>query len=42
VASPQEKTIEILVHRAQQRGFLTVAEIQQELLEAEAVAESFV
>jgi RNA polymerase primary sigma factor len=41
VASPQAKTIEILVHRAQQRGFLTVAEIQQELLEAEAVAESF-
>ena len=41
MASPQAKTIEILVHRAQQRGFLTVAEIQQELLEAEAVAESF-
>ncbi len=39
--SPQAKTIEILVARAQQRGFLTVAEIQQELLEAEAVAESF-
>jgi RNA polymerase primary sigma factor len=38
---PQAKTIEILVQRAQQRGFLTVAEIQQELLEAEAVAESF-
>ncbi len=38
---PQAKTIEILVQRAQQRGFLTVAEIQQELLEAEAVADSF-
>jgi len=41
VSSPEAKTVEILVQRAQQRGFLTVAEIQQELLEAEAVAESF-
>ena len=39
--SPQAKTVEILVQRAQQRGFLTVAEIQQELLEAEAFADSF-
>ena len=39
--SPQHKTIDILVRRAQQRGFLTVAEIQQELLEAEAPADSF-
>ena len=39
--SPQHKTIEILVRRAQQRGFLTVAEIQQELLEMEAPADSF-
>ena len=39
--SPQAKTVEILVARAQQRGFLTVAEIQQELLEAEAFADSF-
>ena len=39
--SPQAKTVEILVSRAQQRGFLTVAEIQQELLEAEAFADSF-
>jgi RNA polymerase primary sigma factor len=35
------KVIEILVQRAQQRGFLTVAEIQQELLEADAIADSF-
>ena len=41
MSSPEAKTVEILVQRAQQRGFLTVAEIQQELLEAEAVAESF-
>jgi RNA polymerase primary sigma factor len=39
--SRQAKTIEILVQRARQRGFLTVAEIQQELLEAEAPADSF-
>ena len=39
--SPQAKAIEILVQRAQQRGFLTVAEIQQELLEADAIADSF-
>jgi len=39
--SPEHKTIDILVRRAQQRGFLTVAEIQQELLEAEAPADSF-
>ena len=39
--SSHQKTIDILVRRAQQRGFLTVAEIQQELLEAEAPADSF-
>jgi RNA polymerase primary sigma factor len=39
--SPNQKTIQVLVRRAQQRGFLTVAEIQQELLEAEAPADSF-
>ncbi len=39
--SKQAKTVEVLVSRAQQRGFLTVAEIQQELLEAEALADSF-
>ncbi|MGZ5383230.1 MAG: RNA polymerase sigma factor RpoD [Acidimicrobiia bacterium] len=38
---PHAKVIEILVQRAQQRGFLTVAEIQQELLEADAIADSF-
>ena len=41
MSSPQQKTIEILVRRAQQRGFLTVAEIQQELLDLEAQADSF-
>ena len=39
--SPQAKVVEILILRAQQRGFLTVAEIQQELLEADAIADSF-
>ncbi len=39
--SHQANAIEILVQRAQQRGFLTVAEIQQELLEADAIADSF-
>ena len=39
--SAHKETIEILVQRAQQRGFLTVAEIQQELLENEAAADSF-
>ena len=39
--SPHDQPLDILVHRARQRGFLTVAEIQQELLEAEAPADSF-
>ncbi len=39
--SPNQETVEVLARRAQQRGFLTVAEIQQELLEDEAPAESF-
>jgi RNA polymerase primary sigma factor len=38
---PHQKALEVLVQRARQRGFLTVAEIQQELLEAEAPADSF-
>ena len=36
-----KKTVDILTRRAQQRGFLTVAEIQHELLEEEAPADSF-
>jgi RNA polymerase primary sigma factor len=36
-----EKIIAVLTRRAEQRGFLTVAEIQQELLEAEAPSDSF-
>ena len=39
--SPDDQPLDILVHRARQRGFLTVAEIQQELLEADAPADSF-
>ncbi len=39
--SPHDQPLDILVQRARQRGFLTVAEIQQELLEAEAPADSF-
>jgi RNA polymerase primary sigma factor len=39
--SPHQETIDVLARRAQQRGFLTVAEIQQELLEAESPADSF-
>ena len=39
--SPHDKALDVLVQRARQRGFLTVAEIQQELLEAEAPADSF-
>jgi RNA polymerase primary sigma factor len=39
--SSHHKTVDTLARRAQQRGFLTVAEIQQELLEAEAPADSF-
>jgi len=41
VSQPHQKTIEVLVRRARQRGFLTVAEIQQELLDVEAPPHSF-
>ncbi len=41
MAADRDKTIEALYKRAQQRGFLTVAEIQQELEEAEAPADAF-
>ncbi len=41
MTDPEKTVIELLTQRGKQRGFLTMAEVQQELVDAEAPVDSF-